>query len=276
VDPSRLTPRSPLLFGSSVCTLLLTLFVGLTIVTLMLVYYRSTSNPTLAAKLNRKTGLNPFKTMNEVLVMPAKVMGKTKDVVDKNNSRTGVVNGVIANPQGTSASADQVGGRTAAATDPTKSTASPPPVNTAVSADEKERLAPSLIDYSLAHAAEQQAEGTNSANLSQNSVPVGPATPMVATVDQPKRIQLGGAIVITIPVTTDTIEASETFTTWVTNAKISGSFPGNPGRVILNDRLTRAGGPAHLRLGITFVGLNAETRLLLFSDKAGASVARSY
>jgi hypothetical protein len=110
--------------------------VGLTIVTLMLVYYRSTSNPTLAAKLNRKTGLNPFKTMNEVLVMPAKVMGKTKDVVDKNSSRTGVLDGVIANPQGTSASADQVGCRTAAA-DPTEPTASPPPGNTAVSADEK-------------------------------------------------------------------------------------------------------------------------------------------
>ena len=242
----------------------------------MLVYYRSTSNPTLAAKLNRKAGLNPFKTMNEVLVMPAKVMGKTKDVVDKNSSRTGVLAGVIANPQGTSASADQVGGRPAADTDPTKSTASPPPVNTAVNADEKERLAPSLIDYSLAHAAEQQAEGTDSANPSQKSVPVGPATPMVATIDQPKRIQPGGAIVITIPVTTDTIEASETFTTWVTNVKISGTFPGNSGRVILRDRLTRAGGPAHLRLGITFVGLNAETRLLLFRDKAGASVARSY
>ena len=169
--------------------------------------------------------------------MPAKVMGKTKDMVDKNSSRTGVLDGVIANPQGTSTSADQVGGRTAAATDPTKSTASPPPVNTAVNADEKERLAPSLIDYSLAHAAEQQAEGTDSANPSQKSVPVGPATPMVATIDQPKRIQLGGAIVITIPVTTDTIEASETFTTWVTNVKISGSFPGTPGRVILNERL---------------------------------------
>ena len=99
---------------------------------------------------------------------------------------------------------------------------------------------------------------------------------MVATIDQPKRIQLGGGIVITGPVITDTIEASETFMTWVINVKISGSFPGTPGRAILNDRLTRAGGPAHVRLGITFVGLNAETRLLLFSDKAGASVARSY
>ena len=99
---------------------------------------------------------------------------------------------------------------------------------------------------------------------------------MVATVDQPKRIQLGGAIVITSPVTTDTIEASETSMTWVINVKISGSFPGTPGRAILNDRLTRAGGPAHVRLGITFVGLDAETRLLLFRDKAGASVARSY
>lgn len=45
---------------------------------------------------------------------------------------------------------------------------------------------------------------------------------------------------ITIPVTTDTIEASETFTTWVTNVKISGSFPGTPGRLILNERPTRA------------------------------------
>jgi len=121
----------------------------------MLVYYRSTSNPTLAAKLNRKAGLNPFKTVNEVLVMPAKVMGKTKDVVDIKNSRTGVLDGVIANPQGTSASASKVGGRTAAAADPTKPTASPPPVNTAVSADEKERLARYLTHYSLAPAAVQ-------------------------------------------------------------------------------------------------------------------------
>ena len=99
---------------------------------------------------------------------------------------------------------------------------------------------------------------------------------MVATIDQPKRIQLGGGIVITGPVITDTIEASETFMTWVINVKISGSFPGNPGRVILNDRLTRARGPAHVRQGITFAGLDAETQLLLFRDKAGASVARSY
>ena len=46
--------------------------------------------------------------------------------------------------------------------------------------------------------------------------------------------------------------------------------------IILDDRLTRAGDPAHVRLGITCVGLDAELRFLLFRDKAGASVARAY
>lgn len=64
--------------------------------------------------------------------------------------------------------------------------------------------------------------------------------------------------------------------TWVMNVKISSIFPGNPGRGILNDRLTRAGDPAHVHPEITFVGLDAEPRLLLFRDKAGAIVARGY
>ncbi len=343
--------RSPLIRIIKLCTLLLKLFVGLTIVTLMLFYYLSISNPTIAAKMNSKAGLTPFKTVNEVLAMPAKVMGKTKDVVasndervaeldnvishsegnekkrsrtqglaytppvpvaeaapvaansaanaptsaigqifalpgqvigqtkavvEKNNSRTGVLDGVIANPQGTVSSATKAGGRTAATADPTKPIAPPPPVNTTVSADEKEKLAQSLIDFSLAQGAEEPTDGTDAAKSAQKVVPVGPTAPIVATIAQPKRIQLGGGISITSPVIADTIEAGETFITWVMNVKISGIFPGNPGRVMLNDRLTRAGDPAHVRLGITFVGLDAENRLLLFRDKAGASVARSY
>jgi hypothetical protein len=99
---------------------------------------------------------------------------------------------------------------------------------------------------------------------------------MVATIAQPKRLQLGGGIAITSPVIADTIEASESFMRWVMNVKISSIFPRNPGRVILNDRLTRAKNPAHVRLGVTFVGFDAEPRLLISRDKGGASVARSY
>jgi hypothetical protein len=46
--------------------------------------------------------------------------------------------------------------------------------------------------------------------------------------------------------------------------------------IILDDRLTRAGDAAHVRLRITCVGLDAKLRFLLFRDKAGASVARGY
>lgn len=344
--------RSPLIRIIKLCTLLLKLFVGLTIMTLMLFYYLSISNPTIAAKMNSKAGLTPFKTVNEVLAMPAKVMGKTKDVVasndervadldnvislsegnekkrsraqaiasappaavaeaapvapptaganaptsaigqifalpgqvigqtkavvEKNNSRTGVLDGVIANPQGTVAPTNKVGGRAAGSEDPTKPVKPPPPVNTSVSADEKEKLAQSLIDFSLAQGAEEPAAGTGALQKPAVPSPAGPAAPVVATLAQPKRVQLGGGIAITSPAIADTIEAGESFITWAMNVKVSGIFPGNPARVMLNDRLTRAGDPAHVRLGITFVGLDTENRLMLFRDKAGASVARSY
>jgi hypothetical protein len=344
--------RSPLIRIIKLCTLLLKLFVGLTIMTLMLFYYLSISNPTIAAKMNSKAGLTPFKTVNEVLAMPAKVMGKTKDVVasndervadldnvislsegnekkrsraqaiaytppaavaeappvaaptaganaptsaigqifalpgqvigqtkavvEKNNSRTGVLDGVIANPQGTVAPTNKVGGRAAGTADPAKPEKPPPPVNTSVSADEKDKLAQSLIDFSLAQGAEEPAAGNGTLQKPAVPTPAGPAAPVVATLAQPKRVQLGGGIAITSPAIADTVEAGESFITWAMNVKISGIFPGSPARVMLNDRLTRAGDSAHVRLGITFVGLDIENRLMLFRDKAGASVARSY
>ena len=320
--------------------------------TLMLFYYLSISNPAIAAKMNSKAGLTPFKTVNEILALPAKVMGKTKDViasndervadldnvirlsegdekkrsraqgiaytppanvaeaapvappiaganaptsaigqifalpgqvigqtkavVEKNNSRTGVLDGVIANPHGTVAPTNKIGGRADGTVDSTKPVKPAPPVNTSVSADEKEKLAQSLIDFSLAQGAEEPAAGTGALQKPALPTPAGPVAPVTATLAQPKRVQLGGGIAITSPAIADTVEAGESFITWALNVKISGIFPGNPARVMLNDRLTRAGDPAHVRLGITFVGLDTENRLMLFRDKAGASVARSY
>ena len=58
--------------------------------------------------------------------------------------------------------------------------------------------------------------------------------------------------------------------------KISGTFPGSPPRVMLNDRLIRGGDPAHARLKITFESLDLENRLIIFRDATGATVSRSY
>lgn len=277
--------------------------------TLMLFYYLSSSNPTIAAKINSKAGLTPFKTINEVLAMPAKVMGKTKDVVasndervtdldnvinlsegnekkrsraqataptppaavaevapvapptadanaptsaigqifalpgqvigqtkavvDKNNSRTGVLDGVIANPQGTVTTAKKAGARAVGTADPTKPLQPPLPVNTSVSADEKEKLAQALIDFSLAQGADEPAAATGTLQKSPPPISAGPTAPVIATLAQPKRVHLGGGIAITSPAIADTVAAGESFITWAMKVKISGISPGNPARVML-------------------------------------------
>lgn len=71
-------------------------------------------------------------------------------------------------------------------------------------------------------------------------------------------------------------EATSAFRSFVANAKISGVFQGNPPRVMLNNRLARAGEAVDAALGITFERLDPEKKLLIFRDKSGAVVTRRY
>jgi len=342
--------RSPLIKFIKLCTLLLKVFVAVVILGFMLFYYLSVSNPAIAAKMTSKSGLTPFKTVNQILAMPAQVLGKTKDVVasndervadldnvitlsegkdqktrpqgsvytpptdavpepavagagepkaptsaigqmlslpgqalkqtkavvEKNNARSGTLDGVIANPEGM---ANTTGERAARTAIPGATQKLQSPAKTSVSAEDTDKMARSLIDFSLAQSAADQAAGPNPAPT------ISPLKPAVvsssggapaASVSSPKRLQLGGGITITSPSPTGGTEANEAFLTWVVNVKISGVFPGSPARVMLNDRLTRAGDPAQIRLGISFDGLDVEQRLIYFRDKGGATVSRSY
>ncbi len=342
--------RSPLIRFIKLCTLLLKFSVAVVILGFMLFYYLSISNPAIAAKMSSKAGLTPFKTVNQILAMPAQVMGKTKDVVasndervadldnvitlsegkdpktrpqgsvytpptdsapepafaaagetkaptsaigqmfalpgqvlnqtkavvEKNNARAGTLDGVIANPEGMAKTPADKAGRTATPGAPKKPA---PPVKTSVSAEDTDKMAQSLIDFSLAQSAADQAAGIIPAPIVSSLKPavVAPseATP-AASVHSPKRLQLGGGITITSPSPNGGIEASEAFLTWVVNVRISGVFPGSPARVMINDRLTRTGDPAQIRLGISFDGLDVEQRSIFFRDKNGATVSRSY
>lgn len=71
-------------------------------------------------------------------------------------------------------------------------------------------------------------------------------------------------------------EASPAFRSFVANAKISGVFQGTPPRAFINGRLARAGDTVDNGLGVTFDGLDAEKKQLIFKDKAGATVFRKY
>ncbi|MCX6951950.1 MAG: hypothetical protein NTV51_07265 [Verrucomicrobia bacterium] len=71
-------------------------------------------------------------------------------------------------------------------------------------------------------------------------------------------------------------EASPAFRTFVANAKITGVIGGNPPRMILNGRLARGGDLVDPGLGVTFDGIDADRKLLLFKDKSGAIVTRKF
>jgi hypothetical protein len=71
-------------------------------------------------------------------------------------------------------------------------------------------------------------------------------------------------------------EASPAFRSFVANAKINGVFQGEPARVMLNGRLARAGDVVESALGIVFDSVDADRKLIVFKDKAGAIVTRRY
>lgn len=73
-----------------------------------------------------------------------------------------------------------------------------------------------------------------------------------------------------------TPEASPAFLTYVADAKVSGVFQGEPSRAFINGRLARSGTLVEEGLGITFVGVDAENRMLLFKDRSGARVTKRY
>lgn len=71
-------------------------------------------------------------------------------------------------------------------------------------------------------------------------------------------------------------EASAEFRSFVATMKISSVSWTTPARAFINGRLFRTGELVDAGLGITFDGVDAETRQLIFRDRSGATVARRY
>lgn len=217
----------------------------------------------------------PKSGIGQLLAMPGQVVNQTKGVVGKNNARVGVLDGVIANPQGVVEKGPGRNSRAGQAGAGGASAPPPPPQRTGVNSQDTAALEESLINFSLAQAA-VDANGTTSPDLPKPADSAAKPAVAAPPVDLTKKIQLGGGITITSPGVAGTITAGEPFLTWVMGVKISGTFPGTPPRVMLNDRLIRGGDPAHARLKITFESLDLENRLIIFRDATGATVSRSY
>jgi len=71
-------------------------------------------------------------------------------------------------------------------------------------------------------------------------------------------------------------DASQAFRSFVAEAKVTGVFQGSPARAFINGRLSRAGTLVEEGLGITFVDVDTENRVLIFKDRFGAQVTKAY
>ena len=109
---------------------------------------------------------------------------------------------------------------------------------------------------------------------SPSAVPVTPPPPQEVAIASSTSIAPG------VTATTTEVEAgnpaSAPFLKFIDDARIGGVFQGSPARALINGKVTRAGQTVDEELGITFNGLDVEHKLLLFSDRTGATTSKHY
>jgi hypothetical protein len=87
---------------------------------------------------------------------------------------------------------------------------------------------------------------------------------------------LAPGVTVTTEAVQAEVEASQSFRTFVADAKISGVFQGTPSRAFINGRLIRVGETVDSSLGIRFESVDPKAKNIVFKDSTGATVARRY
>lgn len=100
-----------------------------------------------------------------------------------------------------------------------------------------------------------------------------PPKPVVAATST---TQLSPGLTATTTATDVAGDASPAFRNWVAQARISGVFKGTPPRVLINGRTVPAGQMVDEVLEITFEGIDALGKSLVFRDKTNATVQRKF
>jgi len=213
-------------------------------------------------------GPTPFNALNQVLAIPAQAIGKTKDVVAASDARTGLVNGVVAEEEaklkGKSGSAAYV------VTDPFAAKTPAPAAGKAAPAGD----GPAVISREALLAMAEKQAATTDTPATPPPAPIVVAPPKAAP--PPTVVKLGGGIVIASASPEGAPVASQPFLFWVVGLNISGVFQNSPHRILMNNRLVYEGTEASSSLGITFDHLDLANKLIVFRDKTGAVVTRSY
>ena len=210
-------------------------------------------------------GPTPFNALNQILAIPARAIGKTKDVVAASDARVGVLNNVIADD------AKKSGQEYRPLEDPFSKPAAKPGAASSAAAD-KDAEDKRISRAALLELAAKSADADGPAPVAPRPV-VAPAPPPPPG---PPELKLAGGGVLTNSSPAGAPAASAPFMYWVASLTISGVSNGTSPRFLMNGRLVQAGDEVNKQLGVTFDHLDAAAKLIHFRDKNGAVVTRSY
>jgi hypothetical protein len=126
-----------------------------------------------------------------------------------------------------------------------------------------------------AHESEKERVETVTSSDEPPARPAAKAEPKPAPVTT-ATTQLSPGITVTTTAKDVAGDASPEFKNWVAQARVSGVFRGSPARALINGRTVSAGQIVDEKLEITFEGIDASSKNLVFRDHTGASVVRKF
>lgn len=235
------------------------------------------NQPNADGSASPSRGPTPFKAMNQVLAIPAQALGKTDDVVQANNARAGLLDGMIAEEENQAKPGAK--GSSRPAVNPFATTAPAPGAKSRTGAKAGPAGEPTDEEQRAANAARLMAlQEKAAAQRASGEIPEGPtnavrATAIAPTTETLQPITLPGGIVIRPASPEGTPPPTRAFFYGVANLAISGI---NPPRLLINGRLVQEGHEIQSALGITLEQIDTGKKLLVFRDKSGALVTRSY
>lgn len=227
-------------------------------------------------------GPTPFKAVNQILALPAQALAKTDDVVQANNARAGVVDGIVADEEAKAKAGARGGPAANPFLDASKQAADAAKGGKAGAKTAKAKSS----DEADAEAADKAAQVARIMALQEKmdaqaaaGKPAPKADAVRSTAFQTKEpeaiapITLPGGIIIQGASPEGAPAPSRTFVYWVVNLNLSAI---NPPRLLINGRLTQVGQEVNIHLGVTLDRIDPAAKLLYFKDNTGAVVTRSY
>jgi hypothetical protein len=273
IDYAMPLPKKPLTIPKNLGCLVKMMF-GFTVLLLMGYFALMALNPKARQWALKGGGPTPFKAVNQILAIPAQAVGKTTDVVVSNDARVGQLDNLIAEEEGKGKK-----GGNRVVNDPFATPAATPGKEgkAGAKAGTETTEGPQKLSAEAILAMNERLSKLPASDTGTASTPIPPKPkPVPPPPPAPAQLKLPGDILISSASPAGSPAPTAPFFYWVVNLNISGVVQGKPARLRLNNKLIYEGDEVNQALGIVFAELDTANKLIVFRDKTGALVTRSY